>query len=201
MTRLAVNNTVIVPCSFNANDRSRQAAIFEDQTYCHQQCISLSAILGNRNRLATIKCDEIRNVALRRSLTSDVHAELDSSRACALQGVVAYLSVSVERFYDDATQEYRSLRKLLNRRDLFKPGTHLAAVRCDGIRIRQPRLEEPMKSILDQSFRYTKSVDTDLRKTFARVRREQRQQARTQVEGDDRRNVFPVRPHKHAAMS
>jgi len=58
-----------------------------------------------------------------------------------------------------------------------------------------------MKSILDQSFRYTKSVDTDLRKTFARVRREQRQQARTQVEGDDRRNVFPVRPHKHAAMS
>ena len=31
-----------------------------------------------------------------------------------------------------------------------------------------------MKSILDPSFRYTKSVDTDLRKTFARVRRELR---------------------------
>ena len=31
-----------------------------------------------------------------------------------------------------------------------------------------------MKSILDPSFRYTKSVDTDLRKTFARIRREQR---------------------------
>jgi len=30
-----------------------------------------------------------------------------------------------------------------------------------------------MKSILDPSFRYTKSADTDLRKTFARVRREQ----------------------------
>jgi hypothetical protein len=29
-----------------------------------------------------------------------------------------------------------------------------------------------MKSILDPSFRYTQSVDTDLRKTFARVRRE-----------------------------
>jgi len=29
-----------------------------------------------------------------------------------------------------------------------------------------------MKSILDPSFRYTKSGDTDLRKTFARVRRE-----------------------------
>lgn len=32
--------------------------------------------------------------------------------------------------------------------------------------------EEGMKSILDPSFRYTKSVDTDIRKTFARVRRE-----------------------------
>jgi hypothetical protein len=34
-----------------------------------------------------------------------------------------------------------------------------------------------MKSILDRSFRYTNSVDTDLRKTFARIRREQRRQA------------------------
>ena len=31
-----------------------------------------------------------------------------------------------------------------------------------------------MKSILDPSFRYTSSVQTDLRKTFARVRRELR---------------------------
>jgi hypothetical protein len=30
-----------------------------------------------------------------------------------------------------------------------------------------------MKSILDRSFRYTPSSQTDLRKTFARVRREQ----------------------------
>jgi len=58
-----------------------------------------------------------------------------------------------------------------------------------------------MKSILDHSFRYTKSVDTDLRKTFARVRREQRQQAQTQVAGDDRKNVFLVKRPKHAAMS
>jgi len=36
-----------------------------------------------------------------------------------------------------------------------------------------------MKSILDPSFRYTKSVDTDLRKTFARIRREQQKQAVT----------------------
>jgi hypothetical protein len=33
-----------------------------------------------------------------------------------------------------------------------------------------------MKSIFDPSFRYTNSVETDLRKTFARIRREQRRQ-------------------------
>jgi hypothetical protein len=38
------------------------------------------------------------------------------------------------------------------------------------------RKERLMKSILDPSFRYTKSIDTDLRKTFARVRREQQRQ-------------------------
>ena len=32
--------------------------------------------------------------------------------------------------------------------------------------------ERKMKSILDHSFRYTNSVETDVRKTFARVRRE-----------------------------
>lgn len=34
-----------------------------------------------------------------------------------------------------------------------------------------------MKSILDPTFRYTPSVETDVRKTFARVRREQRANA------------------------
>jgi hypothetical protein len=37
-----------------------------------------------------------------------------------------------------------------------------------------------MKSIFDPSFRYTNSVETDLRKTFARIRREQRQQLQQQ---------------------
>jgi hypothetical protein len=32
-----------------------------------------------------------------------------------------------------------------------------------------------MKSILDPSFKYTSSMDTDIAKTFARVRRMQRQ--------------------------
>jgi hypothetical protein len=36
-----------------------------------------------------------------------------------------------------------------------------------------------MKSILDPSFRYTTSVDTDLQKTFARIRHDQRHAAAT----------------------
>lgn len=34
-----------------------------------------------------------------------------------------------------------------------------------------------MKSILDPTFRYTSSANTDLRKTFARIRRENRKQS------------------------
>jgi hypothetical protein len=37
-----------------------------------------------------------------------------------------------------------------------------------------------MKSILDPSFRYVSSSNTDLRKTFARIRREIKQQQSTQ---------------------
>jgi plasmid stabilization system protein ParE len=37
------------------------------------------------------------------------------------------------------------------------------------------------KSILDPSFRYTPSVQTDLRKTFARIRKEQRAKEAEQV--------------------
>jgi len=61
-----------------------------------------------------------------------------------------------------------------------------------------------MKSILDPSFRYTTSAETDLRKTFARVRRELRKQRLEQSTqsfdepgnivpfpaGDARRTVF-----------
>jgi len=39
-----------------------------------------------------------------------------------------------------------------------------------------------MKSILDPSFRYTSSVDTDLQKTFARVRRDHWQEAERAVQ-------------------
>jgi hypothetical protein len=39
-----------------------------------------------------------------------------------------------------------------------------------------------MKSILDPSFTYTPAASTDLRKTFARVRREMKKQARADAE-------------------
>jgi hypothetical protein len=39
-----------------------------------------------------------------------------------------------------------------------------------------------MKSILDPSFRYTPSFNTDLQKTFARIRRDHRQDAETAVQ-------------------
>jgi hypothetical protein len=38
-----------------------------------------------------------------------------------------------------------------------------------------------MKSILDPSFRYTASFNTDLHKTFARIRRDQRQESERAV--------------------
>ena len=50
-----------------------------------------------------------------------------------------------------------------------------------------------MKSILDPSFRYTKSIETDLRKTFARVRRELRKEEQQQVTAgvEAKRKVLP----------
>ncbi len=52
--------------------------------------------------------------------------------------------------------------------------------------------EHRVKSILDPTFRYTNSVETDLRKTFARIRREQRneQRAHAKVEAE---SLFKVR--------
>lgn len=47
-----------------------------------------------------------------------------------------------------------------------------------------------MKSILDPSFQYTPSASTDLRKTFARVRREMRKQAR--IDAETSAKVSPI---------
>jgi len=51
---------------------------------------------------------------------------------------------------------------------------------------------KPVKSILDRSFRYTPSVETDLRKTFARLRREEKQNA-LHVADKPAINVVPMR--------
>jgi hypothetical protein len=56
-----------------------------------------------------------------------------------------------------------------------------------------------VKSILDRSFRYTNSVETDLRKTFARIRREQRarEQAVAAAEADSLNKIRPFRQKAH----
>ena len=58
-----------------------------------------------------------------------------------------------------------------------------------------------MKSILDRSFHYTPSAQTDLKKTFARIRREERKQigthgAETQAAAGTSTKVVPMRQHK-----
>jgi hypothetical protein len=41
-----------------------------------------------------------------------------------------------------------------------------------------------MKSVLDRSFQYTPAVETDLKKTFARIRRQLREENRQRVLAD-----------------
>jgi hypothetical protein len=58
-----------------------------------------------------------------------------------------------------------------------------------------------MKSILDPTFRYVPSVQTDLRKTFARVRREQRAgdpDTRPAIK-EGASNVLPILQRRQAA--
>jgi hypothetical protein len=43
-------------------------------------------------------------------------------------------------------------------------------------------MEDQMKSILDPSFKYTPSTSTDVRKTFAKVLREERLKAKQEQE-------------------
>lgn len=59
-----------------------------------------------------------------------------------------------------------------------------------------------MKSILDRSFQYTPSAQTDLRKTFARIRRELRARdlAQAKVSAEASLKVSPIRPTTSAAV-
>ena len=89
-------------------------------------------------------------------------------------------------------------RKWLNLHNLHGDGTFLAVlmddVRGSSDAISQHQCGGQMKSILDPSFRYTKSVETDLKKTFARIRRELRNQQQRQpmVGVEEIRKVFPI---------
>ena len=58
-----------------------------------------------------------------------------------------------------------------------------------------------MKSILDPNFRYTASYNTDLKKTFARIRGERRraERARMTAPADANVQVLPVEQHKRRA--
>jgi 4'-phosphopantetheinyl transferase EntD len=57
---------------------------------------------------------------------------------------------------------------------------------------------QPTKSVLDRSFRYTPSFETNLKATFARIRREQRQ-ARAlaqQAVAEAEKKVLPIKQSK-----
>jgi hypothetical protein len=58
-----------------------------------------------------------------------------------------------------------------------------------------------MKSILDRSFQYTPSAQTDLKKTFARIRREQRAQdaANDRAAVEARLKIAQLRPQTASA--
>ena len=49
-----------------------------------------------------------------------------------------------------------------------------------------------MKSILDSSFRYTTSFNTDLAKTFARIRREHRQESEKRSTAEALAKITPI---------
>jgi hypothetical protein len=59
-----------------------------------------------------------------------------------------------------------------------------------------------MKSIFDRSFRYTSSAETDLRKTFARVRRRMREEdeLRALAEAEAKAKVSPIKQKHNAVM-
>jgi hypothetical protein len=58
-----------------------------------------------------------------------------------------------------------------------------------------------MKSIFDRSFRYTSSAETDVRKTFARVRRriKEEEDLRALAEAEAKAKVSPIK-QKHSAV-
>jgi hypothetical protein len=58
-----------------------------------------------------------------------------------------------------------------------------------------------MKSILDPTFRYTSSANTDVRKTFARIRREQKQRERALAAANAPSNVLVMEARRAGSAS
>ncbi len=58
-----------------------------------------------------------------------------------------------------------------------------------------------MKSILDRSFRYTPSFGTNLKATFARVRREQRQARAQEAPAEAIKKVLPIKQTKTRSVA
>jgi len=60
-----------------------------------------------------------------------------------------------------------------------------------------------MKTILDRSFQYIPSTDTDLRKTFERIRRKLKEQdhAQSLAEPEANGNVLPIKQGKNAVAA
>jgi hypothetical protein len=146
-------------------------------------------------------------IACKRSFVFDsegvVRAAADHHQACALQNVVAIARWRVSSdFTFHVPKKNGHLPKQLNQRDFIEPGTPLAAIRGQERSYDTNTAQgSQMKSILDHSFRYTRSIDTDLRKTFARIRREQRQQAQAHGKNENPRKVFPIRQPRRAVAS
>ncbi len=53
-----------------------------------------------------------------------------------------------------------------------------------------------MKSILDPTFRYTNAASTDIRKTFARIKRERDKEREAEAARIAASNVKPIREKK-----
>ena len=60
-----------------------------------------------------------------------------------------------------------------------------------------------MKSILDRSFEYTPSAETDLKKTFVRIRRrlKEQEQARALADAEAKAKVSPIRQGQSAVSA
>jgi len=109
-------------------------------------------------------------------------------------------AADVERFYGHLPSTEQPSAKATEPTRFLKRGTNLAIEEKTFVR-HNADSGTPMKRIPDSSFRYTRSIDTDLRKTFARIRREQQQQTLRQAEVADTTKVLSINERKHAAAS